>query len=68
MGPDLVAVLPLLLDCGLGLRRFAEGLANEQFGAKLAVNRLHVAVVVRTARCDVGGLDSDRYTPFRPAP
>src|SRR4028118_812715 len=61
---DLVVVTPPALDHDLGLAQAVKDLAVEQLVAEPGVEALHVPVLPRAARGDVGGPGTDRRDPF----
>jgi len=64
MWPDRVVVAPPALDDDLGFSQRVEDLAVEQLVAQARVEAFDVTILPRAARCDVGGLCTDRGDPL----
>ena len=63
VGSDFVVVAPPFLDDGPGVRDAVEPVLVEAFVAQLAVEALHVAVLLRLARLDEGVLHAVHVAP-----
>jgi hypothetical protein len=61
MRPDCVEVAPPTFDDDLGLTQRVEYFTIKQFIAQACVEAFDVTILSGTARCDVGGLGTDRY-------